>query len=550
MAQSAFVTRPLNSLVKVFADQELQAPPERRGSCLLGEVFSFQVAYRPTDFIDGLSVELDGELAPLAQVRAVGLVPSQLPGRLFDQHVLRTTPGLYPDPLYPLEDGLPAPPGQWRAVWVTVRVPQRGWGGKYSLEVRFVQGGAVLGREVFSLDIVPVALPRQKLIHTSWFHSDCIATQYGVETWGREHWRLLEQFVASAVDHGVNLLLTPLFTPPLDTEVGGERPTVQLVEVEKEGSTYSFNFKRLDRWVKMADKAGVRYFEMAHLFTQWGAAHCPKIIARENGRQRKIFGWADKASGTKYRNFLDQFLSALVRYIDRRGLRRRCYFHVSDEPSPQHLETFAEAAAMIRGHLKGFPFIDALSSPEFYRRGLVPHPIPASNHIEPFVELGVKNLWTYYCVSQWDQVANRFFCMPSARNRILGAQLFKYDLAGFLQWGFNFWYTQYSKRSLDPFRETDAGGAFPSGDAFLVYPGAEGPIDSLRGEVFLEGLQDQRALQLLEKLQGRPKTLALLERGLDEPITMKQYPRDEAWLLGMRARCNRAIGRLAGGAAK
>ena len=108
---------------------------------------------------------------------------------------------------------------------------------------------------------------------------------------------------------------------------------------------------------------------------------------------------------------------------------------------------------------------------DYYEKGLVQIPIPASNHLEPFVEKGIKGLWTYYCVSQWDRVANRFFCMPSARNRILGTQLFKYNLAGFLHWGFNFWYTQDSTRSLDPFKETDAGGAFPAGDAFMVYPG-------------------------------------------------------------------------------
>ena len=172
------------------------------------------------------------------------------------------------------------------------------------------------------------------------------------------------------------------------------------------------------------------------------------------------------------------------------------------------------------------------------------HPIPASDHIEAFVERGVPDLWTYYCVSQWNQVSNRFFCMPSARNRVLGAQLHRYDLAGFLHWGFNFWYTQFSTRAIDPFRVTDAGGNFPSGDAFLVYPGPDGPLDSIRGEVFREARQDQRALQLLQSRQGRVKTVKLLERGLDEPITMTRYPRDADWLLRMRERCNRRIAAL------
>jgi hypothetical protein len=540
-------TRLISSLEKVFADEELAAPAHRRATCLRGEVVSFQLAYRSATMRRDLRVAVDSPLIRHVQVRTVGLAPSQLPGTQFDDNVLRTAPGLYPDPLFAVdEEGrLPAPPDQWRSLWITVRVPSRQKAGTYPIEVSLSSGGRRVSGATFQLQVLPVTLPAQRLLHTSWFHTDCIATLYGDDVWSPAHWKRVEQFAANAVDHGINMLLTPLFTPPLDTQVGGARPTVQLVDVTVTGKDrYRFGFGRLDRWVKMADAAGVKHFEMSHLFTQWGAAHCPKIVATEKGREKKIFGWKDRAAGKRYTAFLDQFLPALVRWIDRRGLRRRCWFHVSDEPHANHLESFGAAAAIVHRHLQGFPFIDALSSVDYYDRGLVQHPIPASNHIEPFVERGIEELWTYYCVSQWKGVSNRFFCMPSARNRILGSQLYRYDLAGFLHWGYNFWYTQFSTRPLDPFRETDAGGNFPSGDAFLVYPGDDGPVDSIRGEVFREALQDQRALQLLEGRQGREKTVALLERGLTKRITMTQYPRDAAWLLAMRDRVNRRIAAL------
>ncbi|MDA0338127.1 MAG: DUF4091 domain-containing protein [bacterium] len=544
MASPVLQTRLLSSLTKVFADEELQARPFRRATCLRGEVFSLQLAYRAESMLRDLQVAVASDLQRYIQVRAVGLAPSEFPGAHFDDNVLRTTPGLYPDPLLPVGERLPAPPGQWRSLWVTVRVPTRITAGIFTIELALASGDRQVGGATFTLEVLPATLPAQKLKHTSWFHADCIATHYGVDVWSQQHWVLVDRFVRNAVDHGINMLLTPLFTPPLDTQVGGERPTVQLVQVRRSGERYSFDFSRLDRWVHMADAAGVKFFEMSHLFTQWGAAHCPKIVVTENGTEQRIFGWKDKASGRRYRAFLDQFLPELVRYIDRRGLRKRCFFHVSDEPHASHLESFAAAAAMVHHHLQGFAFIDALSNVEYFDRGLVRQPIPASNHIEPFVERGIKDLWTYYCVSQWKDVANRFFCMPSARNRILGAQLYRYDLKGFLQWGYNFWYAQYSTHAIDPFKVTDAGGNFPSGDAFLVYPGEDGPLDSLRGEVFREALQDQRALQLLDSLQGRDKTVQLLERGLEESITMTRYPKDADWLLRMRERCNRRIAAL------
>ena len=36
------------------------------------------------------------------------------------------------------------------------------------------------------------------------------------------------------------MLLTPVFTPPLDTTVNGERLTVQLVDVRRDAGVYSF----------------------------------------------------------------------------------------------------------------------------------------------------------------------------------------------------------------------------------------------------------------------------------------------------------------------
>jgi hypothetical protein len=142
------------------------------------------------------------------------------------------------------------------------------------------------------------------------------------------------------------------------------------------------------------------------------------------------------------------------------------------------------------------------------------------NHIEPFAGK-VPALWTYYCCSQHkDYVPNRFFSMPSLRNRVLGVLMYKYEVRGFLQWGYNFWYSQLSVREIDPFTVTDAGKAFPSGDAFVVYPGENGtPLLSLRLKVFYEALQDMRALQLLEQHIGRDATEALLEEGFEQPLS-------------------------------
>ena len=245
----------------------------------------------------------------------------------------------------------------------------------------------------------------------------------------------------------------------------------------------------------------------------------------------------------EYRDFLQQFIPSLLEFINQNDLENQCFFHVSDEPHLTQVESYKNASLILRELLKDFPVIDALSDYSFYEKGIVQNPIPSNDHINAFLENGVENLWTYYCCAQYKKVANRFFSMPSFRNRILGIQLYKYKIAGFLHWGYNFWYSQYSKKPIDPFKNTDANYSFPSGDAFLVYPGEDGPIESIRLEVLNEALQDLRALQLLESFVGREQVLALLQDGLDYEITFDQYPQDQEWYLQKREQINDKIKR-------
>ena len=75
----------------------------------------------------------------------------------------------------------------------------------------------------------------------------------------------------------------------------------------------------------------------------------------------------------------------------------------------------------------------------------------------------------------------------------------------------------------------------------MVYPGETGPVDSLHYEVFREGLQDLRALRLLESHIGRDAVVSLIHEGLDYRINIKNYPRESIWLLELRRRINQRL---------
>lgn len=552
-----------SSLEKVFPTKKPEPLAAGTLSAWRGTRAAVQLVYRDAGgkrgggLVQSFTVSVEG--APAApELFSVELVPSDFPCYEWaadDPNYLTHEPGLFPDLLRPLTEAKIRPvPRQYRSVWISFPIPENAAPGTYEVTIRATPDmGIVMGSGYpyenpgveeegaclsFSLRVGKTALEPQRLLHTEWFYADCLASYYGVEPLSEEHWRILERFIRQARQrHGINLLLTPVFTPPLDTEVGTERPTVQLVGVHLLGGVYSFDFRNLARWAEICRAAGVEYLEIAHLFTQWGAKATPKIVANVDGVQKRIFGWDVPATSPEYRRFLEAFLPALIAEFGRLGYdKEHLYFHISDEPGEENLEDYLAAKNQAVDLLEGCQVIDALSSLEFYRRGVVEQPVCANDHIQPFLDAKADPLWVYYCCSQSYHVPNRFFAMPSARNRIMGVLMYLYHLKGFLQWGYNFYYTQFSRSLADPFAMTHCNYAFPSGDAYLVYPGPGGePLTSLRAEVQSEGLTDLRALYTLEARIGREAVQSLVLDHADmDVMTFTKYPTSAEYLLSLR----------------
>ncbi len=541
----------ISSLDKPFLDQSPSDHPTLTSlSMLKNERISLQLIITddspaaPHRRFAGIKAE--GALAPYVTLRSVESVPSVMPaypGKT-DEGYLRTTPGLYPDLLAPMqmENSVACVRGQLRSVWVDIDTRGELPRGQYTLTLRICDGTDIR-RANLSIRIIDAALPKNKLRFTQWFHSDCLANYYNTEIFSERHWEIIENFVRTAVQNGINMLLTPVFTPPLDTHVGGERPTVQLTDVKcLPGGGYEFGFSRLDRWIDMCDRCGVEYFEISHLFTQWGALHAPKIMANDNdGKASRLFGWETDATSAEYATFIRAFLAAFIDHMKHRGDDKRCYFHISDEPHAENLEAYLKAKETVSDLLEDYPVMDALSDYEFYKTGAVTTPIPCSNKIEPFIAGGVDPLWTYYCCGQNIGVSNRYLAMPGARTRCIGMQFYKYNIFGFLQWGYNFYNNQGSYDPIDPYTDSTGNYFVPSGDAYSVYPARDGTaLESMRIIQFREAIDDLRAARLAESLVGRERVLAAVEELAGE-IVFSRCVCDTNTMLAIRERINKLI---------
>ncbi len=499
-----------------------------------------------------LTLQIEGLPAEYTTARTVEVVPVAYPidPAIPDDNYLSKEPGLYPDWLQPLHYGstVQVIRNQLRSVWIQFD-PLGGLpAGTYPVTVKLWAGEELVASESLTIEMLNAELPPQEMLLTQWFHCDCLANYYHCEPWSERHWEVVENFARTARKNGINLLLTPLFTPPLDTRVGGERTTNQLLDVTVSADgTYSFGFDKLDRWVDMCDRLNIPYLEISHLFTQWGAGHAPKVMATvENAdgtkEYKRIFGWETDATGEEYTRFLRTMLPAFLEHMKARGDDQRCYFHISDEPGLDQLEQYSKSKAVVADFLEGYTIMDALSNYEFYRQGVVKTPIPSNNHIEPFIEGGVPGLWTYYCCGQCVDVSNRLMAMPAWRNRSIGMQMYKYDIAGFLQWGYNFYNNMHSVNTVQPYADSSGEYWVPAGDTYSVYPAEDGTAyESTRIIVFHEALEDVRAMKLCESFYGKERVVAEMEAVFEQEIKFSRCARSSETMLAIRAKIDEMI---------
>jgi hypothetical protein len=177
--------------------------------------------------------------------------------------------------------------------------------------------------------------------------------------------------------------------------------------------------------------------------------------------------------------------------------------------------------------------MDAMSDIRYGREpGLTDIPVPAAHAAQGYIDEKIPH-WVYYCTGPRGSYLNRFFDTSLPKIRMNGWLFYRLGAQGFLHWGYNYWYVMdlsFNKDTqvlVDPFTDgaagTTAGGAGePYGDSFVVYPGANGPIDSIRWEVFAESLQDYAILQTA----GIPPTDPMLR----EIKTYADFPKSEKWI--------------------
>ena len=487
---------------------------------------SFQVCFRNnTTDIKNVACSIEGldELKPV--IRFVGMVPMYRFTPQTDPEELDGIghyPGLAPDPLLP-ETTAVADPFASRSFWITLNIPAAIQPGKHTLKVILSWDGEKKNAELpLDITIAPLVVrPREGFHVIHWWRGEATWNYYKTEMFDDRWWQLTKAQLVDLLDHGTDVVYVPVL---FDIKPVFKRPCQLLTVDEPSPGTYMFDWSRVEKFMAMCKEIGYKKFEWSHLWVYWGVKN-PVRVYKKIGDEYVML-WQPDISGFSdtFINFLKQFLPEFHQFLLKQEVLQDSYFHLSDEPGDNDIENYRKAQEILNDLAPWMhPIMDALSNINYGRQGLVDIPIPLLPEAKAYLEEKIPH-WVYFCTVPRGKYLNRFFDTPLSKLRMAGWLFYHLKAEGFLHWGYNYWNKLESEEVLDPFAHGDAGlyPDIPYGDPFVVYPGADGPISSIRREVFAESLQDYAILQSAGISPDDERFSAL--------HSYADYPKTEEWI--------------------
>jgi hypothetical protein len=482
---------------------------------------------------DSLAVECSvlsaEDLKP--QVRRVGYVPllhHTVDTESAELDGFGLLPGLVPDPLFP-ETNAAVAPWENQSFWITLTVPADAKPGARELKVRFSFAKGTRQVELpVQLDVSPLVIqPRHDFDVIHWWRGEAIWDYYQTGLFDEKWWQLTRAYMADMLAHGSDVVYVPMFFNRRETF---RRPCQLLIINSSKPDLYEFDWAQVKRFTDMAKDIGFRKFEWSHLWIYWGVENPIRAYTQREGKWVMLWPPDTRATSDTYLAFLKQFLPAFHSFLQKEQILAASYFHLSDEPgSAQHVENYKRARNVLRELAPWMKVMDALSDVRYGREGLTDIPVPIVSSAQAYIDEKIPH-WVYYCCAPHGPWLNRFLDTPLPKVRMSGWLFYRLGANGFLHWGYNYWHKIEQEAITDPFTDASAAAwpSIPYGDPFMVYPGKDGPIDSVRWEVFAESLQDYAMLQSAGIKREDP-LLAPLK-------SYARFPKDQAWLEAARAK--------------
>lgn len=498
----------VDPLVNVFRDDALEGTTTATADSARGEHATWQLVVTSSPVaLKGLRCEVtsltlagaapENAVIPAPSVRFVGYIGTSSGSKKPARDRLRPIPGTFPDPLLE-EESLDVDAGDNQALWLTVKVPETAHPGEY--QATAVVSARIFGHETSStlpliLTVYPATITSTRLNVTQWFqlwhHHDYPMP----ERFSPAYWDMLRQYVRNMVAHRQNWARVE---------------TLWIVGYKRdEKGELQFDFTNFDKWVSILFEEGIRNIEGLQYAWRSGAWESPFHVEVHDENDPDYKGRKVPPDSEEARKFYSAFFPKLHAHLKEKGWLERYAQHVGDEPVARNADSYTTAARLLRTYAPGIPVMEACLSHNMVGAIDIWVPILHELHrdFDFFQERRKEGdrVWFYTCLNPTGEYANRFVELPLIKTRLLHWINYRYDIEGFLHWGYNFW------RPHPWDNASDVRGNLPGGDAWIVYPEKGGPgiVESIRYEAMRDGIEDHELLsQLGEKDPEKAMELA------------------------------------------
>jgi len=418
---------------------------------------SFQVAVLPLK--DKTLCGMTATLSPL--INANGQKFPEESVKIFNVEYVETTNACYPvahlgwwpDPLLPMHP-VDVPAAETRAFWIEIRSPENIPAGNYQGALTIAGTNTEPFKINVNVEVWNFALPREQIVQTcTWLSSANCGKKYGKD-------RELEMYRVYAdyfLDHKINPL--------------------ELGKAYYKSNDYSVVTENLENGFKH----GLARFEIPRLKGEELKKYCDYL---------KEKGWFDKAMIYGYK----------------------------DEPHPRDYPAFHKDSEAIRAIAPDLKIFMAESpNPGLYGAVDIWWSSMPSDDMQAIRNqlAGGKEVWWYRCGIPvrleyyrpfYEYPSDVLLDRPSIDIRILYLMIWKFQMtpATFFYCGMQ-WPKGFDKWPNEPWLTSSW---LWNGDGYMVYPGKNGPLPSIRLECLMDGIEDFEYLNLLKGTLEKSKNIS------------------------------------------
>ena len=390
--------------------------------------------------------------------------------------LVRPAPARFPDYLM-AEKQLNIKENTFQAVWLNVSIPATAGPGIYNGKVTVKNTLGDLSLPV-SITVYPLDLPSDRHLKVvEWYSTSKFALFHGIQEVYSDVWfNMLKIYADNMVAHRQNI-----FQVPMEAIVISKSKTNEL----------EFDFSRFDQIAQVFWNTGKMNFMATGELTEFGKKGWSdtEIVLSDFSVKNSVGGDIIKMRGEEV---IPVLLPAFEKHLRQKGWLQKTYFGIKDEPSLHNALAWKEASAYIHKYAPDLKRIDAIETT--FLLDEIEIAVPKLDALAAWYDSYKKwqdkgnELWFYTVgIYQGSLLPNKTIDVPVIDSRIMHWLDYKYDIAGYLHWGFNQW-------TENPYVNPD----IHIGDGWHVYPVKNGLLNSPRWEEMRNGLQDYEYFWMLE----------------------------------------------------